>query len=228
MRERAPYTAAERNVEFIEIAGRHGALMLDRGTFKQVQEEVPVYLFAGDRCHTNIRPEANELFSWLKSARGWCELTYSDDARYFMRATVPAELSFQEVFYLFYVGEGVIPFVRQPQRYVQDGQRIRTITKQGTVLINPELFESQPKITVYGTGDITLYVGNQTVVLKGVTNPITLDTEMGNSYTTVNGVITPANQKVNNALPNLAIGDTPFNWIGNVTKLEVMPRWWSI
>lgn len=228
MRERAPYTAAERNVEFIEIAGRHGALMLDRGTFKQVQEETPVYLFADDRCRTNIRQEANELFSWLKSTQGWCELTYSDDPRYFMRATVPAELSIKEVFYLFYVGEGVIPFVRQPQRYVEDGRRIRTITKQGTVLTNPELCESQPKITVYGTGDITLYVGNKTVVLKGITDPITLDTEMGNSYTTVNGVITSANHKVSNALPNLALGDTPFNWIGNVTKLEVTPRWWSI
>ncbi|MBC1286892.1 hypothetical protein HB818_14095 [Listeria booriae] len=228
MRERAPYTAAERNVEFTEVAGRHGALMIDRGTFKQVQEEVPVYLFASDRATTNIRAEANELFSWLKSARGWCELTYSDDARYFMKATVAGELSFQEVFYLFYVGEGAIPFIRQPQRYVQDGRRVRTITTKGTTLTNPEQFESQPKITVYGTGDITLYVGNKIVVLKGVTDPITLDTEMGNSYTSVNGIIVPANQKVSNALPNLGLGDTAFDWIGNVTKIEVVPRWWTI
>lgn len=228
VRERAPYTAPERNVELIERPGSHGALMIDKGTFKLVAEEVPVYLFAEDRSNRNIRAEATEVFNWLKAPAGFQDLYYSDDPYRLLRANVASELSFQEVFHLFYVGEGTIPFTRKPQRWATDGLSTRTIRKQGEIIYNPEQFESQAAYTVYGTGDITLYINNKTVVLKGITDPITLDAEMGNSYTNPFGVITSANSKVLNTIPNLDPGDNTFNWIGNVTKIEVTPRWWSI
>lgn len=228
VRERAPYTAPERNIDLIERPGQNGALMLDKGTFKLVTEELPVYLFAKDRSKRNLREEATELFNWLKSPNGWCELYYSDDPYHLMQVHIASELSFNEVFYLFYVGEGTLPFTRKPERWNTDGLAVREITKKGDILYNPELFRSAPSITVYGSGDITLYINNQTVVLKGITSPITLDAQMQNSYTKPNGVITPANSSVLNPIPTLDPGDNVFDWIGNVTKIEVIPRWWTI
>ncbi|EUJ23264.1 hypothetical protein MFLO_16130 [Listeria floridensis FSL S10-1187] len=31
-----------------------------------------------------------------------------------------------------------------------------------------------------------------------------------------------------NPIPTLDPGDNLFDWIGNVTKIEVIPRWWTI
>lgn len=228
VRERASYTAAERNIDYIDIMGRNGSLLRDKGTFKNVDEPVSCYLFAKDQKINNIREEASATFRWLKSPRGWCELRYSDDPYYFMKAHVPQMLSFNEVFHLFYVGEGEITFTRKPERWSVTGQQINTLTKSGEVLINPELFESYPIIKVYGSGNITLYVNNKVVVLENITDPITLDSEMKNSYTRTNNVLISANHKVKNTLPTLSSGENEIAWIGDVSKIEITPRWWTI
>lgn len=228
VRERASYTAAERNIEYIEVAGRNGSLLRDKGTFKNVEEPISCYLFAKDRASKNIREEASAVFSWLKSPIGWCDLLYSDDPHYFMKAHLSKELSFNEIFHLFYVGEGALNFTRKPERWAIAGKQVHTITRSGEQLINPEPFASLPQIKVYGTGDITLYVNNQAVVLKDITDPIVLDSEMKNSYTKENNILVSANHKVKNILPPLMPGTNEISWIGNISKIEIIPRWWTI
>ncbi|AVV07547.1 hypothetical protein HCV63_001908 [Listeria monocytogenes] len=228
VRERASYTAAERNVEYIDVAGRNGSLLRDKGTFKNVEEPISCYLFANDREVKNIRAEANSVFNWLKSPPGWRKLFYSDDEHYFMKAHVPQSLSFNEVFYLFFVGEGEINFTRKPERWSIAGQNTLTITESGGTIYNPELYPSFPRIKIFGTGNITLYINNKTVILKEVEESIILDSEMQNSYIDRDGFILPANNQVQNTLPTLAVGANTFEWAGNVDKIEVIPRWWTL
>lgn len=228
VKERASYKAAERQVEYIEVPGRNGSLLRDKGTFNNVEEMVPVYLYAEDRSVNNIREEASRLINWLKSPRGWCTFQYSDDPYYFMMAHMPGELELTEVFHLFNIGEGELNFIRKPERFSTEGYQIRTISKSGEIIMNPEAFESYPAIKVYGTGDITLYVNNYAIGLTGVTDPITLDSQMQNSYTDKNGIIVGANQKVKNTLPKLQSGANEIAWIGDVSKIEISPRWWTL
>ncbi|EDN8187268.1 hypothetical protein GSY37_04550 [Listeria monocytogenes] len=228
VRERASYTAAERNIEYIEIPGRNGSILRDKGTFKNVDEPISCYLFAKNRDLKNIREEASAAFDWLKSPRGWCDLYYSDDPFYFMKAHVPAAISFKEVFQLFYVGEGDIPFTRKPERYSTSGHQIRTINKSGEIIYNPESYESYPTIQIFGSGNITLYINNRAIILDNITDSITLDCEMMSSYTNINGVLVSANSKVRNTLPTLMPGENEIAWIGNVSKIEISPRWWTL
>lgn len=82
-------------------------------------------------------------------------------------------------------------------------------------------FESEPVITIFGTGNITLYVNNQSIVLTSISNDITLDSETLNAYSGS----TSLNNKMNGEFPKFQVGENTINWTGNITKIEVQPNW---
>ena len=80
---------------------------------------------------------------------------------------------------------------------------------------------SEPVITVYGTGDITLMVGTVIVELEGVSGSVTLDSELQESYTGT----TSMNSAMSGEFPLLKPGMNAISWSGEVTKVEVKPNW---
>ncbi len=80
---------------------------------------------------------------------------------------------------------------------------------------------SEPVITVYGTGDITLMVGTIIVELEGISGSITLDSELQEAYSGTTGM----NSAMSGEFPILKPGMNAISWTGNVTKVEVKPNW---
>ena len=88
-------------------------------------------------------------------------------------------------------------------------------------LFNIGTFESEPIITIFGTGNITLYVNNQNISLKEITDKIVIDSEMKNAYRDTASL----NNKMSGNFPILSLGENEISWTGNVTKLEIQPNW---
>ena len=98
----------------------------------------------------------------------------------------------------------------------------QTITKTAPFsLFNIGTFEAEPIITIFGNGNITLYVNSQSNFLKDITDKVIIDSEMKNAYN--NSV--SLNYKMNGDFPTLSLGENNISWIGNVTKLEIQPNW---
>jgi len=96
-----------------------------------------------------------------------------------------------------------------------------TITTSGTFINNPGSVYSEPVITVYGSGEITLMVGMTIVELDGITDSITLDTPLMEAYkdtTSMNGCMS-------GDFPTLLPGSNAISWTGNVTKVVIQPNW---
>ena len=96
-----------------------------------------------------------------------------------------------------------------------------TVTTSGTFINNPGSVYSEPIITVYGSGEITLMVGMTIVELDGITDSITLDTPLMEAY---NGAIS-MNGNMSGDFPSLAPGANAVSWTGNVTKVVIQPNW---
>ena len=96
-----------------------------------------------------------------------------------------------------------------------------TLTTSGTFVTNPGSVYSQPVITVYGSGEITLMVGMTIVELDGITDSITLDTPLMEAYQGVNSM----NSNMSGDFPTLAPGANAVSWTGNVTKVVIQPNW---
>jgi len=98
---------------------------------------------------------------------------------------------------------------------------VETLTASTSTINNPGSVYSEPVITVYGTGDITLMVGTVIVELEGITGSITLDSELQEAYSGT----TSMNSAMSGEFPILKPGMNAISWTGEVTKVEVKPNW---
>ena len=96
-----------------------------------------------------------------------------------------------------------------------------TLTTSGGAITNPGNVFSEPIITVYGSGEITLMVGLYIVELEGISGSITLDTPLMEAYSGASFM----NDNMSGDFPTLALGMNAVSWSGTVTKIEVQPNW---
>ena len=90
-----------------------------------------------------------------------------------------------------------------------------TIRNSGTVY-------SEPLITVYGSGDVTLNINGNPYPLRNVQESITIDSEMMEVFkedTNQNGKYGGVE------FPRFEVGKNEISWTGNVSKIKIQPRW---
>lgn len=95
-----------------------------------------------------------------------------------------------------------------------------------TQIYNPTLFPSKPLIRVYGYG--TLTIGSDVITIASTGNPYTdIDSEIMDCFygtTNVNNKVTFQS----NDFPELRPGLTGIAYSGNITKVEITPRWYIV
>lgn len=99
-----------------------------------------------------------------------------------------------------------------------------------TQIYNPTRFEAKPLLKVTGYG--TLGVGDRSVIITGTAGQeIYIDCEIMEAWQMSGTAIIPRNdyvQYVGNQFPVLASGVNGISMSGNITRVEVTPRWWII
>ena len=105
--------------------------------------------------------------------------------------------------------------------WYQDNVSDVTITTSGDTITNPGSVYSEPLITVYGSGNITLMVGTTIVELTNVSSSIVLDCALKEAYKGT----TLMNDHMSGDFPVLKPGLNAVSWSGNVTSVVISPRW---
>ncbi|MBT2732123.1 hypothetical protein [Carnobacterium sp. ISL-102] len=99
------------------------------------------------------------------------------------------------------------------------------LTSSGTVS-NPLKYDSVPYIKLTATGDVTLRVNNVDVVLKNIVEFIEIDSEIEECYKFKSNVLTNENSKMYSLdFPVFKPRANTISWVGNVTQVEIEPRW---
>ena len=205
--ERCPEKISpKRRDETFTVPGRHGNLTTTDGAFDSYIRSAEFIVKDEKRI--------DEICAHFKGS-GWLIFSSEPDRKY--KARVANQIEFSHVIRHF--KRFVVEFEVQPFGYDIFEQ---TITKTAPFsLFNIGTFESEPIITIFGNGNITLYVNNKSIYLKEITDKIIIDSEMKNAYN--NSV--SLNYKMSGDFPALSLGENNISWIGNVTKLEIQPNW---
>ena len=96
-----------------------------------------------------------------------------------------------------------------------------TITTSGDTITNPGSVYSEPLITVYGSGNITLMVGTTIVELTDVSSSIVLDCALKEA----DKGTTLMNDHMSGDFTVLKPGLNAVSWSGNVTRIVIKPKW---
>ena len=116
-----------------------------------------------------------------------------------------------------------VNFRCKPLFRLYSGETEQTIETSGASITNPSTVQAKPKITIAGSGDVTLMVGGtQIVELTGIEEGIVLDSEIQEAYWGE----TLQNSRMSGPFPTLKPGPNAISWSGGtVTSVKITPRW---
>ena len=216
------YNAPERDLEIIQIPGRNGDLVVDHKRYKNILVSYPVSI-----CD-DFASYAEGVRSWLLSSGGYQRLEDDYDPDHFRMALYKGPLNFTAGFQNL-TGEASITFDCKPQRFLKSGEQPIVLNAEDWIL-NPTAFPALPLITVYGTGPGTLHVGDYTVEILQIDDLLTLDSETEDAYKDNVGAVRRYQNDYISApyFPELASGASRVYWTGDLTGVEIIPRWWRL
>lgn len=196
----------KRRDEAIVISGRHGSLTATDGTFEP-------YILQSEFILNNVS-KIDKICSHFK---GEGDLIFSGNESRKYKARVNNQIEFSRI--IRSLKRFAVEFEVQPFMYEATPPTL-TLTEPTTIL-NAGTFESEPIITVYGQGDITLTINNLNLILNGIDGKITLNSEILNAYKDTLSL----NNKMSGDFPVFSVGENIISWTGSVMKLEIMPNW---
>lgn len=200
-----PIQLAEEDVEVIEVPGRDG--YLTRGNDRRVQINKTI------TCQLLKNEHKEEVKRWL---RGRGKLTLSNEDDVFFNAVILNPVSFYWNVFGGYNFD--VEFTCQPNAYLHQGQSRLDITDNNTKLYNPGSVTSEPYIKIYGSGNVDLTINNSTSKYN-INDYVEIDSELMECYK--NNSL----QSFKGEFPLLIPGGNNISWNGNVSKIEIIPRW---
>lgn len=201
---------AER-VTFTSVPGRSGSLTTLEG------EDVYDDFILSAECIIENTNRLPEISAWL---RGSGTVIFANRQGGFYYARIVNQISFGKILRGNPHRSFAVNFRCQPFWY-QDNVQPITLTAATQFISNPGSVYSEPVITVYGSGDITLMVNSIIIELKGIEESITLDTPLMEA----NNGSTSLNSRMTGEFPVLQSGSNAVSWAGSVTKMVVQPNW---
>lgn len=200
---------AERRIESITVAGRNGSLHTDEGVYESYDRTM--------ECALIKRARLDEITAWLV---GSGEMTFSAEPDKVYRVTIANKISIAQMMRVFQKFQVVMD--TQPFKYSVNAAGDALELTAPTTIRNSGTVYSEPLITVYGSGNITLTVNGADFPLYGVQESITIDSEMMEVFkgdTNQNGKYGGAE------FPRFEVGKNEISWTGNVSKIKIQPRW---
>lgn len=209
--EQPPITIPAERATFTNVPSRSGSLT--------TLESDDVYddLVLTATCFIQDANRITEIAAWLK---GSGTVTFANRQGGFYYARIVNQISFEKILRGKPHRSFAVNFRCQPF-WCADAVTPITLTASGSTITNPGNVPSEPVITVYGSGEITLMVGLTIAELEGVSGSITLDSPLMEAYSGTASM----NDKMNGDYPVLKPGMNAVSWSGSVTKIEVQPNW---
>lgn len=156
------FNAPKRSTEVIEIPGRNGAYILDKGSFENI--EVVYRVFNQEKNLDDFRTKLANLRSALASQVGYQRLTDTFHPSEYRMAAFIDGVEVNPIKYNT-ASEFEIKFNCKPQRFLTSGETAVSVASGGT-LTNPTLFEARPQLQVNGYGEIN--IGSDVITVENV------------------------------------------------------------
>lgn len=201
-----PKVSPQQRYTTTAVSGRHGVLTETDGTFEPYTQSVEFTAL-----------DLSKLDKICSVFKGISWLTLSNELHRKYKARVANAIEFSQIIRLW--RRFIVQFEVQPFGYETQPQNF--IATNNSKIFNYGTYESEPKIIVYGAGDITLNINGAGIILKGVTDKIIIDSEMQNAY---NGSVL-MNQNMNGEFPIFKVGENTISWTGNASKVAIEPNW---
>ena len=212
--EGPPEVLAQEEYEEINVEGRNGTLIENKGTFPDVEKS---FILTTIDLDQDIDLMVEKIKTWLFNIRDH-KLLYAIPNRYNIVKKIVIEEDIKTTFEEF--GDFKVKFICEPFYYNLLEKNI-IVTEKQTIIYNKGDFESSPRVIIYGTGDLQITINDTTVQINDVDERVLLDSKLFLCLDKDNN-----NKSIDmiGNFPLLDKGKNTITWIGNITKLDIEPR----
>lgn len=225
-----------------QIAGRNGTQIREDDTFENYAMTYKV-AFPEDRGPSITTAE---IAGWLLGSSGFCRLEDTFEPEYYRLARFAGPLNVSQL--LDKCGKTPLAFDCQPERFLKSGEKVITLLENvdlsttitaGSQIINPCAFAAKPLIRITGRGQIWFLAEGSDFSTPLVDLKIQMETfdttiEIDCASYAVQKPAAITYRSRYPELPTLYPGENTFSVsnvgtdkTGYITKLEIIPRWWT-
>lgn len=227
--ERPKRQASSRVVELKERPG-NDSVVFDHAYYKNTTQTIKCYAKASD--FERVPYLEQEITAWLDMGR-YSDFEVYHDPHYIYQAIVTSAPAFTGtrktglmVPFSFDISLRPFKHSRTGRRWIKAGKA--QLTTKKIELVNVEKYPSKPVISLYGFGDISIFINDEEYQLKNHGGSIVIDSQLEESYRITNGRYVSLDEKTAfKDFPVLPAGKMTVSWTGDVTIFEIQPRWWT-
>ena len=196
-------------IYLIKVPGRDGSLHETDGSYDNYTKTM--------ECAIKKREKIDDIAAWLT---GSGEIIFSSEPDKVYRVIVSNTISIAQMmrtFQKFQVSFDTYPFKYSVNKFAEalELEKPAVILGKGTV-------HSQPVITVYASGAVTLTINGRAYPLSNVDDYVTINSEIEECY---KGNLNRNNIFSADEFPRLDPVENTISWTGAVEKIEVQPNW---
>lgn len=231
------YRIAERDYEYIHVPGRNGDLIIDKGSYKNVNRDYDIAFGSEVQDYQDMAMRVSE---WLHSASGYAMLYDTYEPDFARHASFVDEGDFENI--LAHAGRASISFNCKPQRYFITGLREQVVTGSGASIewtgTNPTTKPSLPHMDIRGSaelGTVQVYInGSLSMTISNSPNRIIIDSDIQDVYSGSHISLNNNTILASSKFPTLVNRSSGTAYIritcttGTITRLGVIPRWWTL
>lgn len=211
-------SAPSKKIEFVDVEGRrNGSLTIDKG-----YEDFTLTL----EC-VLVPEEDEEMVDLVRRAKKYllsgnnCKLYTNEDPNFYLIGTYSSSIDIEEAIANF----GLFQAQFRCKPYRLSNQESNIVIKTQNTVINNQNYETSPIIEVVGSGDITIKINSQELILKDVEESITIDCEKMNAEKINSlGKLTNQNHKMYSDFPVIEEGENIITWSGSVSSITISFR----
>jgi putative phage tail component, N-terminal domain len=212
--QRPNLPSPKRRINTINIPGRDSNLRFDEKTY----EDITLTVECSIQDKQNLANKIDDIKAWLFET-GESDLIFSFQADKKYIAQVVNVIDFKQIYK--YFSEFPIVFNCRPFKYAVENTAA-IINTSGTAVTNPGSIESEPVISIYGSGDIVFKINGEQISLKEVSEKVIINSAIKDCYDDAGNNL---NGKMTGEFLKLKPGENIIEWSGSVTKVELLPNW---
>ena len=203
----------ERLLATKNVPGRSGSLTISEG--EMVYDTFTVSV----TCMLQSPALIPQISRWL---HGPGQLVLGNYAYGYYNARVNNQIAFAQILRGRENKTFAVNFLCQPFLYLATGDVETEYTTSGVTITNRGTVFSEPYITVYGSGDISLTIGDRTLEIADVDGSIVIDNAAHLAY---KGDVNLCGSVTGDDWLIFTEGTSTLSWTGNVNRVVVIPKW---
>lgn len=218
-----------RSVSFISVPGRDGDIIADSGgNYSNLQLSLKLRMFAKSitqNKENDFEFAYQQVMWWLSQSANYARYSDSYEPNYYRLACIMSGIKAEQI------RDDVMDFEIvmscKPYKYCFAGDKKITLLSGGKIY-NPENYASKPymKITPSdGTTDFSIAVNGGVYSFYQADGYVEIDSEEMNVF---KGTVNKNNDYAATSFPTFISGKNNIAFLGNITQIEIIPRWRSI